>query len=287
VFLMNKKGTYLRRGLSILLSLVLVFTMLLIGITSAVGAPGSLGYTPIDRPEPEAHPGGVVFLAPEVIYLMPGTANSGTATWRQYADQFADGTPRPTARTHGSLMFHAPGAETVRIEALTTAMQPNGQPLVVTVNPAVWLGRAGEFFPNTGYPTSAGGAVFGGETVGSRTHLSHTVHYHLSADANSTVPSTPGGGYLLTWRATYVIEGVAHTAITHSYVYRPVYTPTAWGIHARRGSNTSRGRADTFMLWVNGLHQNLDGPQRLFAPEWHPWRIGHGTQPQLAVYIAQ
>ncbi|MCL2446505.1 MAG: InlB B-repeat-containing protein [Oscillospiraceae bacterium] len=231
---MKKKGTYFRRSLSVLLSLVLVFTMLLIGLTSAAGAPHSLDFVP---GEPPAATEGVVFLAPEVIYLQPSTADVGAqVNWHRFADQYLDGSPRANvaARTVGTLYFNYANADSVVIELVNN-------PAGVTVN-------------HSAIPT-------GTTTV--NTNLTGTSSQPARV---GTAPTYLGGGYLLTWRATYVVDGVAHTAYTFSYVYRPIYTPTALFATINRGERGSRYMT---AMWTNGLHRNFSGPHSLWPHSYH------------------
>jgi|GEM_PF-3137775 len=224
---MKRKGTYLRRSLSVLLSLVMVLTMLMVGLTGAAGAE-SLDFTP---GTPPASTPGVVFLMPETIYLQPRLSTYATAQWHRFADQTLVGgviTPRANvaAQTTGAVFFSAPGATAVTITLV------DSQGYDVTGVPAM---------------TTTGGTF--------TTTLTNAI--------TSDQPARPGGGYMLTWRATYTIGGIPHTAYTFSYVYRPIYTPSALMVAMRRGD---RGACMAQTMWISGLHRNFEGPAHLHAP---------------------
>ena len=274
---MKKKGTFLRRGLSVLLSLVMVLTMLMIGLTSAAATPHSLSF---EAGSPPATTPGIVFLAPEVIYLLPSAANTGHARSQFFVDQFADGTPRPMHRTHGSLMFSAPGATNVRIELVTgadAAIRQDGTRMNLTVQnsggtaiqPAVWMGRTGSFLPDTGYDVAHANR-FNGGNIGT-TRNTDTVHYHLNDQTFFPQPATAGHGYLMTWRATYNICAgcancgeaaactalVEHTAYTFSFVFRPpLYTFGVGGTaHVQRSWTFGSGWGQYYVgAWGFGVH---------------------------------
>ncbi|MCL2106986.1 MAG: InlB B-repeat-containing protein, partial [Oscillospiraceae bacterium] len=263
----------------------MVFGMVAVGgVISNAAVAESLAVVP---PEPViVEPGltGVVFVAPEVIYLQPSTNAVGTATnWQYYVDTYIprDSNPananyhqnieqgtsattmsnatRPTSlddprwtkstsrnKADGTIYFYCPGASNLIIDRVTG---PAAAPWNTNMAGASWSGGS------TNGQTNQNSYADPRNTT--RVN-SEWLYIRIGNNAQSTNESQ-----IITWRARFTVGGKDYEAYTYSYVYKPDYVPTALGVRIQ-STNNGESHHHT-MSWVNGLHSNIPGTHRLSA----------------------
>ncbi|MDR1927633.1 MAG: hypothetical protein LBQ33_03225, partial [Oscillospiraceae bacterium] len=246
------KKKFAKRSLSLLLSLLMVVGVLAVGLEMSSPEVAAAEGLAVTAP-PAVPPTGVVFGAPEVIYLKPTTAT--TTQWQYFADDAitvaSTVTAYPTSLTQsatdttGSLYFYCPNATSVTVEIDWDFTDPATGKGTSDVKAKVTTRYCADGSALNGdYDDIQRNGIVGKPNTWSGTW----VNYELRGDTTNCNNESK----LIRWKATYVVDGVTYVSYTYSYLYAPYWAP--YGAAATMSAGT-RGSQIAFASGVHSVNR--------------------------------
>lgn len=239
----------LKRTLSLILSVAMVFTLIPLGTVFASAASS--------RTVEKSTSGDFKFVVPETIYLYPDLASSDVATstgFQYYINETTDYAVSGTYDTTGKIYFNYANASGATLS---------------------WS------FVDTGFNTMSGGSV-----TASATSLGTSATVNITGGTSPSLAAGTQGCYIQ-WCISYTdtADNVSKKAYNYTYVYKPFIRVVASGVVIGTGGTDPNWAGS--VTWISGMNSFTSYHTDLKSyDKWDDYKCGY-TGKNFASFISK